>query len=100
MADALIFEFDGLSRKDYDAVNAALGIDHETGAGEWPDGLIFHSGSEKPGGLVVFEVWESKAHQEAFMNGRLGKALQEGGATAPPARLEWLDLISHVSPGA
>ena len=99
MAEALILEFDGVNREHYDAVNKHLGIDQESGEGDWPEGLVFHAGGAKPGGWVVFEVWESKAAQERFMNGRLGRALQEGGVDKPPSRAEWLELAAYNSPG-
>jgi hypothetical protein len=95
MAAGLILEFDNVGRGEYDAVNAALGIDGETGAGDWPRGLLYHAGGAKTGGFVVFEVWESRDAQAEFMNGRLGRALREGGVTGPPARVEWLDLAAH-----
>jgi len=99
MAEALILEFDGVDLDNYNAVNARLGIDPGSGQGDWPDGLVFHSGGAKPGGWVVFEVWESKEDQAAFMEGRLGRALQEGGVSAPPTRVEWLDLAAYHTPG-
>jgi hypothetical protein len=92
MAEGLVLEFDGVGVEQYRAVNSALGIDPDTGAGEWPDGLTFHAGGAKAGGLLVFEVWESRDAQERFMQGRLGRALQEGGVTAPPSRVEWIEL--------
>lgn len=100
MADAVILEFEGVGREQYDAVNERLGIDQDSGQGDWPAGLVFHAGAAKPGGLVVFEVWESKDAQERFMNERLGRALQEGGITSPPTRVEWLELAAYNSPGA
>jgi hypothetical protein len=98
MAAGLILEFDGVGLAEYKAVNAALGIDFDTGEGDWPAGLLFHAGGAKPGGWVVFEVWESQAAQGAFMGGRLGQALQEGGITSAPSRVEWLDLAAHHTP--
>jgi hypothetical protein len=99
MAEALILEFDGFGREEYDAVNATLGL---TGAGAdddgWPDGLVFHSGAGKAGGWVVFEIWDSKDAQGRFMHDRLGPALHAAGLDGPPARVEWLDLARHVSP--
>jgi hypothetical protein len=100
MAEGLILEFDGVGRDEYEAVNGRLGMDMNSGAGDWPSGLIFHAGGAKPGGWVVFEVWESKDAQAAFMNERLGRALQEGGIADPPARVEWLDLAAYHSPGS
>lgn len=100
MAEGLILEFDGVTRAEYEAVNAALGMDLAAGSTQnWPDGLTYHAGGAKPGGWVVFEVWESREAQGAFMSGRLGRALQESGIAGPPARVEWVDLASAVSRG-
>ncbi|MBS1881211.1 MAG: hypothetical protein JST31_16990 [Actinobacteria bacterium] len=95
MADGLILEFDGLSTDTYERVNEALGIEMETGEGDWPAGLISHTGAAADNGFVVFEVWRSKADQERFMDERLGAALQAGGVDGPPSRVEWLDLAAH-----
>lgn len=81
MAEGLILEFDDAGREEYEAVNGRLGIDIETGEGDWPAGLLFHAGGAKPGGWVVFEVWESRQAQEEFMNGRLGRALRAVGGS-------------------
>ena len=94
MAEGLILEFDGVGREHYEAVNAKLGIDAYTGAGDWPAGLRFHAGGPKPGGWVVFEVWDSREAQAEFMDSRLGRALQEGGVTSPPTRAEWLENVA------
>lgn len=98
MAEGLILEFDGIGRAEYAAVNAALGIEMGNPDSAFPPGLVFHAGGEKPGGLVVFEVWESKGAQEQFMNERLGPAMQAGGISGAPSRVEWIDLASYVSP--
>ncbi len=95
MAEGLILEFDGLDQETYNAVNGHLGIDPGSGEGDWPAGMRFHAGGAKPGGWVVFEVWESKEAQAEFMNGRLGPALQTAGVTDPPTRVEWLGLAAY-----
>ncbi len=99
MAEGLILEFEGFGAETYERVNELLGIDMASGDGDWPAGLISHTGGAKKGGWVVFEVWESKADQERFMAGRLGQALQEGGVQGLPSRLEWLELSAHHNPG-
>ena len=99
MAEGLILEFDGVGREQYDAVSGRLGIDMDSGQGDWPAGMVFHAGGAKPGGWVVFEVWESRDAQERFMNERLGRALQEGGINGPPTRVEWVELAAYHSPG-
>ncbi|MDX6563337.1 MAG: hypothetical protein QOD65_3151 [Gaiellales bacterium] len=97
MAEGLILEFDGVGRAEYAAVNERLGIDMASGQGDWPAGLVFHAGGAKPGGWVVFEIWDSREAQGQFMNDRLGRALQEGGITGPPSRAEWIDLAAYRS---
>lgn len=98
MALGLILEFNGIGQETYDAVNRKLGIDATRSTSDWPSGLLFHAGGAKPGGWVVFEVWESKEAHERFMTGRLGRALAESGVSGPPSRAEWLDLAAHTVP--
>jgi hypothetical protein len=98
MAEAIIWEFDGVDRADYDAVNEKLNIDPEAGT-NWPDGLLVHVGAAKPGGWVVFEVWESQAAQQRFFEDRLAPALEEV-AVKPPSRQEWFDVAAYATPGS
>jgi hypothetical protein len=100
MSEGFILEFDGLGKDQYEAVNGRLGIDPVSGQGNWPAGMLSHFGGAKPGGWVVFEVWDSKESQEQFMSERLGKALQESGVTSPPARMEWFDQAGYSTPGS
>jgi hypothetical protein len=90
MAEALLLEFDGVGADQYDEVNALLGIDPKTGEGDWPDGLLDHTGcyGDK---LVVFEVWESQSAQAEFMESRLGPALGKAGLPEP-SRAEWMPV--------
>lgn len=96
MAAELILEFEGVTEKEYEAVNDALGIDMETGEGAWPEGMVAHSaGLNEEGHLVVIEVWDSPEHQARFMEGRLADALAAGGITGPPSGVTWIELIAH-----
>jgi hypothetical protein len=100
MASAVILEFEGVTTDEYYAVNAELGIDMETGEGEWPEGLVTHSAGLNEGGhLVVMEVWDTPEHQARFMEGRLGAALVKGGVTGPPSSVTWIELVAHQHPG-
>jgi hypothetical protein len=99
MAELLVLEFDGLDEKDYAAVNAQLGLDPKTGAGDWPAGLITHvAGVADSGSALVIEVWESRQAQIDFMESRLGAALAAGGVTATP-KVTWARLLGHQNPG-
>jgi hypothetical protein len=95
MAEGLILEFDGFGVETYRRVNELLGIDMDSGDGDWPPGLITHVGGAKDGGWVVFELWDSREDQERFLADRLGKALAEGGVEGPPARMEWIEVAAH-----
>jgi hypothetical protein len=93
MAEAIILEFSGVSREQYDAVNTILGIDPETGEGDWPAGMISHVGCEgADGSALVFELWESQAAQHDFMESRLGSALAQVGLPEP-RRVEWFSVL-------
>jgi hypothetical protein len=99
MPEVVILEFRDIDPAIYDTVNASLGIDPVTGEGDWPEGLVSHTGAEHldGNGLTVLEIWESRDAQDAFMNGRLGAALGQAGAP-DPTRVEWMLLKgSHVS---
>jgi hypothetical protein len=100
MAEVLILEFTGVGEKEYEAVNSQLGIDMQTGKGDWPPGLLAHAaGVADDGSFVVTEVWSSRAAQAAFMESRLGAALGAGGITAMP-NVRWVPAIAYHTPGA
>jgi hypothetical protein len=99
MAELLILDFDGLDEADYRKVNSELGIDPDTGDGDWPAGLISHAaGVSDAGRAYVVEVWESQQHQTDFMSSRLGAALAGGGVTAVPG-VTWAHVVGHQNPG-
>ena len=99
MAELLVLEFDGVDEADYAKVNAQLGLDPETGAGEWPAGLFTHlTGLVEGGRAYVIEVWESQEAQAEFMQSRLGPAMAAGGVTATPT-VTWARLLAHQNPG-
>ena len=95
MSDALLFEFTGVDVDAYKAVNTALGLDPTTGGGDWPSGMISHTGTVNAhGDVLVFEVWESRQAQDDFMQARLGPALGQAGVS-DPTRIEWLSVVGH-----
>jgi hypothetical protein len=95
MTNAIILEFKGVTAEQYSAVNSILGLDPNTGEGDWPVGLLSHTGAAGDGGeLVVFEVWDSQESQGAFMASRLGPALGQVGVPEP-VRVEWLSPLGE-----
>lgn len=96
MAEALILEFAGVGKADYDVVNSKLGIDTTRKDSDWPEGLQSHSAGATTAGWIVIEVWASQADQAKFMETRLGPALHEAGLPAP-SRLEWVELVANTN---
>lgn len=99
MAELLVLEFDGVDDATYERVNAELGLDPRTGAGDWPPGLVSHvAGVTEDGHGCVAEVWESQQAQAEFMESRLGPALAAGGVSATP-RVLWARVMGQHNPG-
>jgi hypothetical protein len=82
MPYGIVLVFDGVGADQYWAVNERLGINRD-GSGDWPAGMVSHSGGPTATGWIVSEVWNSKGDQEAFMASRLGAALGEVGLPEP-----------------
>jgi hypothetical protein len=99
MAEIFILEFEGLSAEAYDRVNQTLGINPDSGEGDWPAGLHTHlAGPTDGGGWIMVEVWESQEDQDEFMRTRLGPALGKAGVTGAPKRAEWSKPRAHHTP--
>jgi hypothetical protein len=80
MAIGLWLRFDGGTQEQYEAVNAQMGVEDDL-----PEGLIFHAaGPMGQDNWSVIDFWESREHFDRFLEGRLGKAIEELGDQAPP----------------
>jgi hypothetical protein len=98
MAFGIVLEFENVGKAQYDAVNEKLGIDIAKGIGDWPKALRSHAGGTTSAtGFCVFEVWDSKEEQEAWIGGRLGAALAAVGVPAP-VRVTELDITGFHAP--
>ncbi|MBV9593689.1 MAG: hypothetical protein JO147_07845 [Actinobacteria bacterium] len=76
-------------------MNKILGWDGTPDAEHWPAGMLSHVAGEAGDKLVVVEVWQSQADQEAFMQSQLGPAFAE--AQVPqPTRIEWFANVADV----
>ena len=98
MAEALLFEFTGVTADQYRTVNKTIGLDPESEDGPWPLDLHSHTAAvDADGNLFVFEVWESQESQAAWMATRLGPALVRVGVPEPK-RVEWLSVLGRYAP--
>jgi hypothetical protein len=93
MPYGIVLLFDGVGADQYWAVNEKLGINPD-GSGDWPAGMVSHTGGPTATGWVVAEVWNTKADQEAFMGSRLGAALGAVGVPEPVQVIE-SDLANY-----
>lgn len=57
--------------------------------------MLSHVVGESDDNLVVVEVWQSQADQEAFMQSQLGPAFEQ--AQVPkPSRIEWFTKVADI----
>jgi hypothetical protein len=93
MPFGIVLVFEGVGADQYWAVDEKLGINPD-GSGDWPAGILSHTGGSTATGWVVAEVWNSKADQEAFMGSRLGAAMGAVGLPQPSQIIE-SDLVNY-----
>jgi hypothetical protein len=90
------------STANYDAVNRALDLE------EAPEGLLIHTaGFDHDAGVFrIFDVWETRAHGERFINERLAPIIEPMAAAAaqrgdetftPPSRETWYELHDSMT---
>lgn len=96
MAEVVVIEFSAPDAVSiYHRVNKILGWDGTPDSEHWPAGMLSHMAGESGEKLVVVEVWQSQADQEAFMQTQLGPAFAE--AEVPqPARIEWFASVADI----
>lgn len=95
MIHALLLEFGSVSAAEYHAINAQLSMDAASGLGDFPAGLLSHTGAvTAAGNLVVFELWDSQEAQKEFMAQRLGPVFDRVGVNEP-IRMEWCAVAGH-----
>jgi hypothetical protein len=89
MADAVWLEFGPEMTADaYDQVNARVNP-----PGNPPEGLIFHSAGPSPdGGWRIFDVWDSRATCDRFLQEKVGPTIGElmgAEGREPPKITSW-----------
>jgi heme-degrading monooxygenase HmoA len=90
MAVGMTVEIPGVTADQYQQVMEAMNWGQEPK----PEGFLSHHACEKPGGLFVFDVWESPEHFQRFLESRLGAALgQVLGSDGPQPEPRFFPLI-------
>jgi hypothetical protein len=83
MPSEIILEFEGVTTKEYEAVNAALGIDMGSGQGDWPPGLQMHAAGLNDNGHLVDRVGGASPTRRLTPDSR--RAWTEAASAAPSA---------------
>ena len=69
-----------------------------TAADTPPDGFLVHTAGATPdGGFRIFEVWESEAHFQRFVEERLMPLLKELGAPDDPPTITTYELRAFMA---
>jgi hypothetical protein len=70
----------GATTELYDSLTAEMGVSPDN----LPKGLVAHYAAPSDGGMLIFDVWESKDDFEDFAAGTLAPAMEKvtGGAGA------------------
>ncbi len=68
-----------VTARDYDAVNAEIGVE-----GNPPPGLLLHCAGEVDGGWQIVDVWESEEQARRFDDERLTPAIEKVMGMRPP----------------
>ncbi len=91
MAVGIRIKLPGVNVEEFERVDAAIDV-----RGNHPEGLIFSASGPVEGGWRVIDVWESRAHFDAFAAERIGPAAAATGATVQPD-IEEFPVHEYVS---
>ena len=95
MAVAVEMRFKGATTDQYDAIAGNMGHEPE---GRTPPGAISHWVAETDEGLLIVDVWESKAQYEQFAQEQIGPFAAEAGITGPP-EIRFYDVHNYLTKG-
>jgi hypothetical protein len=84
MAVGIQITLPGVQVEEFDRVDALIDV-----RGKHPDGLIFSASGPVEGGWRVTDLWESRAHFDAFAAERIGPAAAAAGASVQPEIAEF-----------
>jgi hypothetical protein len=93
MGQILKMRWEGVTPEHYEALRPIVGWETDP-----PDGLVFHVAWFRDGGIVVFDLWESPAQFDDFMQSRLGPGIKQLGIEGKP-EMKWIDAHAYFIPG-
>jgi hypothetical protein len=93
MSIVMVMELPGVTTEQYDELNQLMGIN---GPGDEPEGLISHVCAKTDDGLIICDVWRSKADFDDFSANRIGPAAEKVGAAPSTPRMAELHNYLHT----
>jgi hypothetical protein len=79
MAVAMLLEWPGETREQYEQLMSVVGLEENP-----PEGGLLHVAGPMPGGWRVLDIWESEEAFERFANERLRPAVEKVELPAMP----------------
>ena len=95
MAIAVLIDFKGGTREQYDEVIEKMGF-RPGGAGA--PGSLFHWVTATSDGIRVTDVWRSREDFERFSAEKIGPITQEVGVPGPPD-VQFVDVHNYLTAG-
>ncbi len=94
MSIGMLFEFNGMDSAQYDRISEDLGLYDNP-----PKGLTFHAAGRAESGVWrVFDIWESRALFDQFLEQRLLPTFKRLGMSGQPARQEFFPIHNGYAP--
>src|ERR1700737_2924052 len=98
MAIGVLFEIPGGTQAQYDEMNRKMFGDDEPSP-ETVKGCLVHTAGASKTGWRIFDVWETQADCERFMQETVMPALGSGEPQGPPPEIYELENV-YVAEGA
>ena len=90
MAIGIRIKLPGVTQEQFDQTH-----DHANPDRTPPKGLLFHASGPIDGGWGIIDFWESRAQFDAFLEGRIGPAVEALGDAGPPNPPEIKEFPVH-----
>ena len=80
MAVGMLLAGEGVTEESYRQLTEEMFGTYPMPEDQSPDGLILHTAGKSDQGWYVYDVWDSKAHFQRFLEEQLGPAIEKTGA--------------------
>jgi len=96
MAVGMLLAGEGVTRDAYQALTEKMFGNYPMREDQSPEGLLLHTAGESPDGWYIYDVWESQAQFEQFMESRIGPAGAELGLAGGPLSPQFFAIETLV----